>query len=117
MIDKTMIYIYRIYQWCIVSPIMLVLSILTALVTIVGCLFNEEYWGYYPAKWWARTWCLLHLVKVRAVGRELIDHERTIRLLEPYHRILTIDSEHRMAGSEYERCFKLACEEMLGVCD
>ena len=61
-----MIYLYRIYQWCIVSPIMLVLSILTAIITIIGCLlFKQDYWGYFPAKWWARMWCWLHLVKVR----------------------------------------------------
>ncbi len=48
---------------------------------------------------------------------ELIDHDRTIGLLKPYHHILTIDSEHRMAGPEYERCFKFACEEMLGACN
>ena len=52
-----MIYLYRIYQWCIVSPIMLVLSILTAIITIIGCLlFKQDYWGYFPAKWWARMW-------------------------------------------------------------
>lgn len=70
-----MIYLYRIYQWCIASPIMLVYSIITALITIVGCLFNQDYWGYFPAKWWARVWCWIHLVRVRVVGRELIDHE------------------------------------------
>ena len=42
-----MVYIYRIYQWCIASPIMLVYSIITALITIVGCLFNQDYWGYF----------------------------------------------------------------------
>ena len=70
-----MIYLYRIYQWCIAAPIMLVYSIITALITIIGCLFNQDYWGYYPAKWWARVWCWIHLVRVRVKGRELIDHE------------------------------------------
>ena len=46
-----MIYLYRIYQWCIVASIMVVHSIITALITIVGCFFDQDYWGYFPAKW------------------------------------------------------------------
>ena len=34
--------LYYIYQICIALPILLVLTILTALVTIVGSLFWEE---------------------------------------------------------------------------
>jgi len=68
-----MIYIYRLYQWCVATPIMIVLSIITAITTMIGCQFNESYWGYYPAKWWSRLWCWIHLVKVEVKGRELID--------------------------------------------
>ena len=39
-------YLYRIYQICIALPVLLVLTVLTALVTIAGSLFNAPVWGY-----------------------------------------------------------------------
>ncbi len=97
-----MIYLYRIYQWCIVSPIMLVLSIITALITIVGTLFNQDYWGYFPAKWWARTWCLLHLVRIRVVGRELIDHETSYVFVANHQGAYDIFSIYGFLGHNFK---------------
>ena len=97
-----MIYLYRIYQWCIVAPIMLVYSILTALITIIGCLFNQEYWGYYPAKWWARTWCWLHLVRVRVAGRELIDHETSYVFVANHQGAYDIFSIYGFLGHNFK---------------
>lgn len=68
---------YSIYHWCIAAPIILVLTILTALVTIVGCLFCPDFWGYYPAKIWARCWCYLLGVRVVVKNRELIDAKQS----------------------------------------
>lgn len=43
--------LYYIYQICIALPILLVLTILTAVVTIVGSLLGGAHiWGYYPVK-------------------------------------------------------------------
>ena len=43
--------LYYIYQICIALPILLVLTILTAIVTIVGSLLGGAHiWGYYPGK-------------------------------------------------------------------
>lgn len=43
--------LYIIYQICIGLPIFLVLTILTALTTMIGCwLGNGHFWGYYPGK-------------------------------------------------------------------
>ena len=44
-------YLYRLYQFFICLPLLLVATIITALVTIVGChLGNGHFWGYYPGK-------------------------------------------------------------------
>ncbi len=41
--------LYIIYQVCFALPILLVLTILTALVTIIGSLIGGAHiWGYYP---------------------------------------------------------------------
>ena len=55
--------LYRIYHYCIAAPILLVLTIITCIITIVGCLFDSDYWGYYPAKWWARAMCFFFGVR------------------------------------------------------
>lgn len=44
-------FFYIIYQICVWLPIFLVTTILTALVTMIGCRFgNGHFWGYYPEK-------------------------------------------------------------------
>ncbi|MDE5773727.1 MAG: 1-acyl-sn-glycerol-3-phosphate acyltransferase [Muribaculaceae bacterium] len=66
--------LYLIYQWLIAVPILLVLTIITALITIVMTgLFGNHYWGYYPAHLWSKAVCILLLVRVKVKGRENID--------------------------------------------
>lgn len=69
-----MIYLFRIYQWLIAAPILLVLTILTALTTAIGSILGDiNWWGYYPPKIWSRCVCLLWFVRIKIVGRENID--------------------------------------------
>lgn len=66
-----MLILYRIYLFCIMMPICLVVTVLTALTTIVGCAFGGgRWWGYYPEILWSRIVLALTLVrvKVRHVG-------------------------------------------------
>lgn len=65
--------LYYIYQICIALPIILVLTILTALVTIVGSLIGGAHiWGYYPGKIWSQLICFFLLIPVKVKGREKI---------------------------------------------
>ena len=66
-------FVFRLYQWIIAAPIILVATIITAVVTIVGSLFNSNWWGFYPAMLWARLWCALLFVRVEVKGREHVD--------------------------------------------
>jgi 1-acyl-sn-glycerol-3-phosphate acyltransferase len=66
--------LYFIYQWLIFMPLFLVLSILTALTTMIGCrLGNGDFWGYYPGHIWSKLTCWLALCPVTVRGRENID--------------------------------------------
>lgn len=66
-----MILFYWIYQLFIALPLLLVLSILTALVTSVGCLLgNAHFWGYYPAHIWGWLFCRIMLLPVKVEGRQ-----------------------------------------------
>ena len=47
--------LYNIYQICFALPVLLVLTVLTALVTIIGSLLGgAHFWGYYPGKIWSQ---------------------------------------------------------------
>lgn len=67
-------FLYIIYQICIGLPIFLVLTILTALTTMLGCwLGNGHFWGYYPGKIWSQLTCFLFLLPVKVEGHKNID--------------------------------------------
>ena len=69
-----MLYLYRIYQALIMAPLLLVATIITASVTIIGSMAGGgRWWGYWPAVIWARVFCVLTFVKVTVKGRENID--------------------------------------------
>lgn len=67
-------FLYLIYQICIGLPIFLVITILTALITILGCWLGDGHvWGYYPGKIWSQLTCRLFLLPIKVVGREHLD--------------------------------------------
>ncbi len=66
-------FLFLVYQWLIAAPILLVLTIVTAILTIVGGVFDSGWWGYYPPKIWARCWCALLFVRVKVENAEYID--------------------------------------------
>lgn len=68
-------YVYRIYQICIALPILLVLTVLAALITMAGSLFNAHFWGYYPGKVWSQLFCYVLLLPVKVKGHENIDRK------------------------------------------
>lgn len=78
--------LYYIYQVCIAFPVLFILTILTALTTIVGSLIGGAHiWGYYPGKIWSRLICLFLLIPVRVRGREKI-RKRTSYVFVPNHQ-------------------------------
>lgn len=71
-------FLYIIYQLIVAFPICLVLTILTAIVTIVGCRFgNGNFWGYYPGKLWSQLMCYVLLLPVKVSGHENIDKNQS----------------------------------------
>ena len=57
--------LYLIYQLVIALPIILVLTILTSLVIIIGSwLGDAHFWGYYPGKIWSILICYVLLIPV-----------------------------------------------------
>lgn len=66
--------LYKIYQLVVALPLLLVATILTALVTIIGSFVGSaHFWGYYPGKCWSWLVCTILLIPVSVEGRENID--------------------------------------------
>ena len=64
---------YILYTWLFFVPVFLVLTILTAVTTIVGCLLGgEKIFSYYPGMIWSRLTCHLALCPVKVRGREYL---------------------------------------------
>ena len=63
--------LYRIYQLFVAIPLIVLATVLTALVTIVGCFIgNGHFWGYYPGKCW--SWFIIRILflPIKVEGRE-----------------------------------------------
>ncbi len=66
--------LYRLYQFFIALPILLVCTLLTCLFTIIGSFIGSaHFWGYYPGKVWAILMCRVLLLPVKVRGRENVD--------------------------------------------
>ena len=63
-----------------------VLTIITALITIVGCaLGGQRFWGYYPGKIWSQCVCALFLLPIKVEGRERLS-PHTSYVFTPNHQ-------------------------------
>ncbi|MBP6527299.1 MAG: 1-acyl-sn-glycerol-3-phosphate acyltransferase [Prevotella sp.] len=71
-------YIYRLYQLFICLPILIIDSIFTSLVTVIGCMLgNGHFWGYYPGKCWSWLWIRILILPVKVEGRENLDSKQS----------------------------------------
>lgn len=69
---------YVAYTWLVFVPIFLVLTLLTALTTIIGCLLGGvRVFSYYPGMIWSRLTCYLALCPVHVRGREHIERGKS----------------------------------------
>lgn len=68
-----MIILYRIYQICIMAPLIVVATVVAGLLTVAGTFCGaSRVFGYWPAHIWARICLALTFVRVEVSGRENI---------------------------------------------
>lgn len=66
--------LYRIWQICVMTPLMITATVITALATIIGSAVGAgRWWGYYPEIIWSRLMCWLNFITVSATGHHNID--------------------------------------------
>jgi len=71
-------FVLILYQLFIWAPLILIITILTALITTIGCLCGgERLFSYYPGVIWARLFCLFTLCPVKIVGKEKLNKKQS----------------------------------------
>ena len=72
---RILLLIYQIFIW---FPIFLVSTIITAVLTIIGCLCGgEKFFAYYPPMLWSKLTCITALCPIRIIGKDLIDKKKS----------------------------------------
>ena len=77
--------LYLIYQICIALPIMIVVTIIVALFTMIGSIFNDRFWGYWPGMIWGRLFYLIFMIPVHVHGMENIKKGQSY-VIAPNHQ-------------------------------
>lgn len=105
-------FLYRIYQICVALPILLVLTILTALTTTVGSLFNAHFWGYYPGKIWSQLFCYILLIPVKVKGRENISKKTSYVFVANHQGSFDIFLIYGFLGRNFKWMMKKSLRKM-----
>lgn len=102
-----MIYLFRIYQWVIAAPILLVITFLTCIATILCTwLFGHSFGGYYPPMIWARCVCYLWFVRVKVIGRENISKDESYVFIANHQGAFDIWSIYGFLGHKFKWLMK-----------
>lgn len=104
--------LYKIYQLCIALPIILIATVVTALVTAVGGLFNAHFWGYYPGKLWSRLVCRVLLLPISVEGREHIDHHQSYVFVANHQGPMDIFLIYGYLGRNFKWMMKKSLRKM-----
>lgn len=105
--------LYRVYQVLIMLPLLLVLTVLAATLTIVGCFFGLSRWfGYWPAKIWAMLFCWLSFVRVTVKGRENIDKDTSYVFVANHQGAYDIFSIYGFLGHNFRWMMKVGLRKI-----
>lgn len=70
--------LYKIYQLLIGLPVLILITIITALEVGIGTTIgNGHFWGYYPGRWWAKIILRSLLIPVKVDGREHLEKDQS----------------------------------------
>jgi len=77
--------LYLLYQIFIALPIMIVVTIIVALTTMIGSIFDDRFWGYWPGMIWGRLFYYLFFIPLRVDGLENIKKGQSY-VIAPNHQ-------------------------------
>ena len=105
--------LYDLYTLCIVLPLFILASILTALITTIGCrLGNGHFWGYYPGKWWSWFTIRLLFLPVKVEGREHLDSKQSCVFVSNHQGAFDIFLIYGFLGRNFKWMMKKAIRKI-----
>ena len=105
--------LYDLYTLCIVLPLFILASILTALITTIGCrLGNGNFWGYYPGKWWSWFTIRLLFLPVKVEGREHLDSKQSYVFVSNHQGAFDIFLIYGFLGRNFKWMMKKAIRKI-----
>lgn len=108
---QMMTLLYRTYQIVIGFPVLIIITIITALEVGIGTTIgNGHYWGYYPGRWWARIILWAFLIPVKVEGREQLEKNHSYVFVANHQGIFDIFLIYGYLG----RNFKWMMKQQLG---
>lgn len=103
---------YKLYQLFIALPIILVATVLTAVITIIGAFFNAHVFGYYPGKYWSKLICKVLLLPVEVTGHENIDHHQSYVFVANHQGAMDIFLIYGYLGRNFKWMMKKSLRRM-----
>lgn len=108
-----MIILYRIYQFLIMLPLLLVATVIAATVTIIGsALGMGRTFGYWPGHIWARVFCILSLVRVRVVGADRVEKNKSYVFVANHQGAYDIFAIYGYLGHQFRWMMKKGLEKI-----
>lgn len=105
--------IYEIYKWLVAYPIIVIITIIITICTGLGSiLFDNKWWGYYPAHFWGICWCKLLFVKVQVTGREYIDKNTSYVFVANHQGAYDIFTIYGYLGHNFKWMMKKSIEKI-----
>ncbi|EJX04905.1 1-acyl-sn-glycerol-3-phosphate acyltransferase [gut metagenome] len=104
---------YKVYQFLVVLPLGLLLTVLAALVTSVGSwLMSAHFWGYWPGRIWSWLMCRLLLLPIRVEGREHLDPHQSYVFVANHQGPMDIFLIYGFLGRNFKWMMKKALRKM-----
>lgn len=104
--NPILLVLYRIYQFTIGFPVLLVATILAALSTILLTSVGLKWGAYYPAHYWARLFCWLNMVSVSVTGHENVSRKTSYVFAANHQGAFDIFAIYGFLGHDFKWMMK-----------
>lgn len=106
----------KIYLILIAAPLFIVITFLTAVLTILTtAVGGNRFWGYWPAHIWSRIVCWLACVKVEVRGRENIDKKTSYIFVSNHQGAFDIWAIYGYLNHNFKWLMKKSLEKIIFV--
>lgn len=104
---------YEIYLWFIFVPLFITLTILTALIVVIGSFLGfKRFFAYYPGMIWSWLTCYLALCPVKVIGREYLKKEQSYVFVSNHQGAFDIFVIYGFLQKEFKWIMKKGIEKI-----